>query len=869
MRAPRRAPPEGRTESFDKYRFVARIGTGGMADVYLAVLHGPEGFQRLLVLKRLRPDLSGDAKYRAMLLDEARLAARLHHPNIVQTLEFGEHEGCPYIAMEYLDGQPLHAMLQSQRSVPGLLDPVLSAIVVSEALAGLHHAHELCDYDGTKLAIVHRDVSPQNVFVTYAGEVKLVDFGIARTALREPDTDVGVVKGKLAYMAPEQARGDPLDRRADVFAMGVVLWELCTQERLFASGGPVTTMEKLVAGHVPPPSSRMAAVDGALDAVCARALAPAPADRYQTAAEMRDAIEDWLRHAHGHGSRRDLVAGRMHDRFAADRARIEQRIQAAMSSARKRWSSGAEDPAATPFLLLAATPADASPDDLTRRDLPRPRAAGPSSTPSPLTPGERLAPPGPEDTSAGAGRRRAFLGTAALGLAVAAGVALGVKALPPPAASSAAPTASVAPTRAPAVLLRLRGSNTVGAALAPALVEAFLRSDGATSVQRTPEPSGRGVLLTARAEDDAPARAIAIASEGSATAFEGLADGSCDIGMASRPIKPDEAARLSRKGLGQMRSAASEHVVALDGIAVVVHPNNPVKSLTREDLRRVFAGDTRDWSALGAPAGPITVDARDDASGTFDMFKLLVLGDRALTPAARRFQDSDELSGAVAAERGAIGFIGVAYVRNARAVAVGDEATPPRLPSAFTVTTEEYLLSRRLYFYTPAQPTNPWILRFVGFALSDAGQKVVREAGFVDLGIELESAESCAGRCPRGYAERVRHARRLSVDFRFREGTLELDSRGVRDVDRLVAFLRGHSGGGLMLLGFSDDRGTVAERTAASRARAAVVAKELAERGVRAEVVEGRGAEMPVASNAEEMGRERNRRVEAWVMEGP
>jgi phosphate transport system substrate-binding protein len=856
-------------ESFDKYRLVARIGSGGMADVYLAVLEGPERFHRLVVVKRLRAYLSEDGRYRGMLLSEARLAARLHHPNIVQTFEVGEHQGCPSIAMEYLDGQPLSALVRADRARPGLLDPTFSALVVSEALAGLHHAHELCDYDGRPLSIVHRDVSPQNVFVTYAGEVKIVDFGIAKAASLDPDTDAGVLKGKLAYMAPEQARGEAVDRRADVFAMGVVLWELCTRERLFAAEGPVMTMNKVLAGDCPPPSSVAPGVASALDAICNRALDSDRHSRFQTAGEMRDAIEAWLASASPPGARRDLVARRMEEHFAPERAASARRLQAAMSSARERWAGGGTDSSATSWLEDAPMAAE----ELTRREVPL--HATPPSLPRPLssTPGPvgyaelpRADPP----ILDGPGRRWK-VAAAVIGGGLAAAVAVAARRAPwqepattgEPTASAAVPDAVLA---APEVALRLCGSNTVGGALAPALAEAFFRQEGAPTIARSAGPNGKGVQLSVPLVGAPGRKALTIASEGSATAFEGLAEGTCDVGMSSRPIKPEEAAKLSERGLGELRSAASEHVIALDGIAVVVHPNNPRKTLTRADVKRIFTGEVADWSALGAAAMPITVQARDDASGTFDTFKHLVLGDQALAASAKRFADSGELSDAVAMDRGAIGFIGLAYIGNARPVALSDDGTPPTLPSGFTVTTESYLLSRRLFLYTAARNQKPAVLRFVRFVLSEQGQKVVREAGFVDLAVELDAAAPCGARCTLGYAARTRGARRISVDFRFRGDSLDLDSRAVHDLDRITAFLRDHAGGRLMLLGFSDDSGSSPKDLARSSARANVVAEELATRGVRAALVEGRGAEMPVASNGDESGREKNRRVEAWLV---
>ncbi|APR88418.1 Serine/threonine kinase PKN11 [Minicystis rosea] len=838
-----------------------------MAEVFLAARSGPQSFHRLLVLKRLRADLAGDATFRTMLLSEARLAARLHHPNVVQTHEVGEHEGSPFIAMEYLDGQPVHRLVQHDRREPGLLDPTLSLVIVSEALAGLHYAHELSDYDGTPLAIVHRDISPQNIFVTYEGEVKIVDFGIAKAGSFAPDTEVGVLKGKVNYMAPEQARGETIDRRADIFAMGVVLWEMLTKERLFATGNPVLTLQKVLAGDVPAPSTVAAEVSSELDALCAHALELEPDARFQTAAEMRDAIEGYLQRARLHG-RRDLVKQRMSGRFTEERARIKRLVHEAMVSAGKGPTSGLEGAISVPVLRLDEATRVESSGDITRRETRDPvsvPASSSSATPAPVGASDETqiaVAPGRADD-----RRRWVAGVGTLGVVLAGALLASALRIRdgdrrvPDTNPSARPEAT-----APEVELRLRGSNTIGAALAPELVEAFLRHEGATAASHAPAPSGHGMLITAVEAGRARPRAISVTPDGSATAFECLADGSCDIGMSSRPIKPEEAESLEKKGFVDMRSAASEHVIGLDGIAVVVHQTNSIRSATRDDLRRAFSGAITDWSALGGSARPITVHARDDVSGTFDTFKHLVLGDSALVATAKRFSDSAALSDAVAADASAMGFIGVAYTRNAKPVSISDAGTTALLPSAFTVTTEEYLLSRRLYLYCSGRPKNPAILRFLNFALSEAGQKVVRSTGFIDLGVELESPGPCAGRCTPGYALRVQHAQRLSVNFRFRAGTTQLDSRGVRDVDRLVSFLRQHSDKSLMLIGFSADEGSAAQSLADSRARAKAVEAELGARGVHVGVVEGRGAEMPIASNADPTQRERNRRVETWLV---
>ncbi len=216
-----------------KYRLIAELGHGGMSDVFLAVSKGMGGFHKLLVIKQLRPNLAEDEEFLSMFLDEARLAARLSHRNVVATYEVGEDGGRYYIAMEYLEGQALKRIIHRAKTRFGL-DMHLQ--VVLDVLKGLHHAHDLCDYDATPLGVVHRDVSPHNIFVTYAGDVKVVDFGVAKALDSSTETSAGVMKGKLAYMSPEQARSGDVDRRADIFSVGVLLWEGVTGQRMWGGG---------------------------------------------------------------------------------------------------------------------------------------------------------------------------------------------------------------------------------------------------------------------------------------------------------------------------------------------------------------------------------------------------------------------------------------------------------------------------------------------------------------------------------------------------------------------------------------------------------------------------------------------------------
>ena len=315
-----------------KYQLLAVLGRGGMAEVFLALSRGAMGFDKLAVVKRLRDGMADDETFRAMFLDEARLAARLNHPNVVHTYEVGEHDGVYFIAMEYLEGQSLNKIVREAEKRGTPLEPQVSARIISDALAGLHHAHTLKDFDGRPLNIIHRDVSPQNLIVTYEGTTKLVDFGIAKAALSSNETEVGVVKGKVSYMSPEQARGDVLDARSDVFAMGIVLWEMLTQRRLMTGDSAASTLHRLLTAPVPAASSFRGDVGTSLDSIVERALQKDPDLRFPSALAMREALEAYLA-GQAKQVRSDDIGQRVGGMFADIREAITKQIQAHVEGA--------------------------------------------------------------------------------------------------------------------------------------------------------------------------------------------------------------------------------------------------------------------------------------------------------------------------------------------------------------------------------------------------------------------------------------------------------------------------------------------------------------------------------------------------------
>jgi serine/threonine protein kinase len=285
-----------------RYRLIAEIGHGGMADVYLALAPGPNGFNKAVVVKALRGEAPDDRSV-AMFLDEARIAARLNHPSIVQTHEVGyDGGGRPFLAMEFVEGQSLQSLLR--RAKGGAPLPVLLR-VISDVLAALDYAHALTDFDGTPLDLVHRDVTPHNVIVSYDGFGKLLDFGIAKATVRSAQTQAGMIKGKVAYMSPEQANGGAIDRRSDLFSVGVMLYQALSGRRFWGDEPDMPVLVKLSQGQLPDLRAGLAGAPGPLAAVVLRAVAASPADRYGAAAEFQADLE---RAAGALAPRRDVGA---------------------------------------------------------------------------------------------------------------------------------------------------------------------------------------------------------------------------------------------------------------------------------------------------------------------------------------------------------------------------------------------------------------------------------------------------------------------------------------------------------------------------------------------------------------------------------
>lgn len=274
-----------------RYELLRRLARGGMAELYLARASGLHGFEKLCVVKLVLPHLVDDRRFVQMFLHEARMAATLDHPNIAQVTDIGELEGEPFFVMQYVRGRDLRKIAKALRGAPLPLDVALT--VASQVAAGLHYVHESKGPEGKSLGLVHRDVSPANVMIGFDGDVKLVDFGIAKSVEQSDATRTGVIKGKVSYMSPEQCRGDAIDRRTDIFALGILLCEMTTGRRLFRGDTDFAIMSKIVEGRFPAPHEGRPEYPEALEAIVLRALRNDPEDRYQNTAEMQGDLESF------------------------------------------------------------------------------------------------------------------------------------------------------------------------------------------------------------------------------------------------------------------------------------------------------------------------------------------------------------------------------------------------------------------------------------------------------------------------------------------------------------------------------------------------------------------------------------------------
>lgn len=827
--------PEGvEAELTERYQVRTHLGSGGNGDAYLA---WDTSLRREVVIKRLRTTGSDDT-LRQHIMDEAAKMAATKHPNITAIYDITAMSGAPCIVMEHVQGLTIEARVQ----VGELCPPIEMVELARQCLEALVAAHAV--------GLIHRDLKPSNIMTTGlpsgAFQVKVLDFGMAKfvdPATPSPQTVAidGSILGSIHFISPEQLNRDPVDARSDLYSLGCTLYYALTGVEPF--GGD--TVPEVITAHlthrVRPARELCPALKPSLDGWLMRMIAHEAPQRFASAFHALEALRE--------AARRDGIPVAT-TAIGLDRRSVS--LPAAPPRPPRKlapWLVGAA------LILLGLlggvgayfftkTPSSVVEIAAAEPPLPEPPTVDPLAS-LPVAESTPDATPQMIETPA-----------------------VLVPVSPPPAPEpSPTPVAVVAPPVAPApvpVVLEVAGSNTIGAKLMPALLRAFLEQQGAGGFESRALRSEEQEL-SFQAADGKGRAAVVIRAHGSSTAFQALQDGSSEIGMASRPIKSGEAEKLA--ALGDMTSPVCEHVVGLDGLAVIVNRANGVESLTIQQLADLFSGAVSDWAEVGGQSGPVTIYARDDKSGTYDSFKAMVLGEKALRSDAKRFEDSGELSASVAADPSAIGFIGLPYVRTARALAIGDTGTQPMLPSAFTVGTEDYVLARRLFLYTPAAPRHEWTSAFIDFVQSDAGQKIVEATGFVPQAVAVEPIRTRPG-LPPAYADVIaRTSGRLSLSFRFLSGRAELDAKAVRDLERVVLFLARPENRNrqVYLLGFSDSSGSAPANVKLSQERAGSVARQLAMRGITGAQVLGFGQELPVAANTTKAGQDKNRRVEVWI----
>jgi len=902
----------------NRYQFHSLVGQGGAGEVYAA---WDDHLKRNVAIKRMKTKGIDDSVLANPWSEAIRLAA-IHHSNIVTVYDMGQDDGVPYIVMEHVQGETVEDRVT--RGVFSLEEFGELARQALDGLAAAHHAGLV--HRDIKPSNIMLATQPSGSF-----QVKLLDFGMAKflaaPSAQTMNID-GTITGSVCWISPEQVNREPVDGRCDLYSLGCVFYFALTGQRPFDGANAIEILTAHLSHNVAPLESLRADLPTLLVQWVMAMINLRPEHRYQSATEALNALSGILGYTQ---TLSIPVSPGMHTgRFVTPPVLPPNGATGGMPVHSMELSQPVpvQVPNPHPVFSLQPTAREASPPtrsitlnfqipDLrsalipflvilivvlgavivslsANRPVPLPPApasaiaaaasnegaasvrqptVAPSlshvapiaaATPIPRPPKEIAQGSAPSRTSA---LRPGLLeSTPAPAAAKAPPTAPGSGTIMPAAIQTPAPVLAEVPALPAEVVFRVHGSNTIGAKLLPALMEEFLKNEGATRIVRKDGINSEDLSIEVKLPGKNGPCAVEIGAHGSKTAFDDLLAGKCDLGMASRPIKDEEALAIANANLGDLHKPACEHVLGLDGIAILVHKDNPVPNLTREQISRIFAGAITDWSQVGGPAGPIHLYSRDSKSGTFDTFKALVLDKAVLSGTAKLFEDSTALSDAVAADPVGIGFVGLPFVRDAKPLAVCDAGSFPLIATRFTVGTEDYILSRRLFLYSTAAPKNPWVRKFVDFALSDEGQEVVRKIGFVKQTPDAQGVP-LPPEAPREYVDTIKDAKRLNLNFRFRPGSTQLDSKALRDLERIgnLLALPQYQGKNLLLLGFADNMGNLRINQRLSGERAQIIAHEFATRGIQPATVTGFGSILPVAGNDTAEGRDKNRRVEVWI----
>ncbi len=363
-------------KTLGRFEVGAKIGGGGMATVYLGRDIRADGTEALVALKVIRDELAHDEQFTAMFIDEAKILARLSHPNVIQTLEYGVTGHHRFIAMELLNGRTIADLWDVLLAENGKFDLGMAAWICARVAEGLHSAHELVDETGSPLSVIHRDVNPSNIFLTHAGEVKLIDFGLARARVRVSKSADGIVKGKIPYLAPEQAHGQPIDRRIDIYALGTTLWEMVTMKRLFKRDNDIETLKAIRDAHVPNPRDEDPDFPEALWKIIDRALRRDRDERYATAEEMRTDLDAFARASGPHAHKLATLVERL---FPGGEARQAKWLRDA--AAVRIPAATMAPPAPVPIASSSLLEEDNPPSLRTPPSVPPPEQSPPKSKP--------------------------------------------------------------------------------------------------------------------------------------------------------------------------------------------------------------------------------------------------------------------------------------------------------------------------------------------------------------------------------------------------------------------------------------------------------------------------------------------------------
>ena len=849
-----------------RYQFHTRLAEGGMGEVSTA---WDTQLNRTVAIKRMK---SGSLELAQNTLQEAMRMASIRHPNIITVYDIGMDESTPYIVMEFVTGETF-----SDKVGKGVFTLEEFVDIAHQTFNGLIAAHHS--------GLIHRDLKPSNLMLMPLSsggfQVKILDFGMAKfqSAPIEQTMNIdGTVTGSISWISPEQLNREAVDARTDLYSLGCIFYYVLAGIAPFDGESTWETLsahllQKVTSLEVYRPDLPLQLCQWVMVLINRQ-----PEHRYQSAMEALSALLSIVPSSqpvigmHSSGSSpipvkaapvlsesklKPVTRGPLlndETGFLPKPAPIPNPRGETPEFAEKqnRWLPVFG--VAALFLVLASIGLSLFQILSTRKkEEPIIQASTPVLVPAPqksvVSIEEKPVPsvvPTPVPTEIPAPQPVST----------------------PPVVAEVTPTPTPSPVEVPAeIVFRVHGSNTIGAKLLPALMEDFLKNEGMTQIQRKNGADPETILIEALLPGKSTPQAVEISAHGSKTAFEDLISGKCDIGIASRAIKNEEADACAKIALGDMHSPGCEYVVGLDGIAILVNASNPVNNLTKQQIADLFSGHITDWAQLGGTPGPINLYARDAKSGTFDTFKSLVMGgNQELSSLAKRFEDSNELSDSVAADPNGIGFVGLPFVRNAKALSVSEPGTLPFMATPFTVATEDYLLSRRLYIYTPANPKNQFTRKFIEFALGDQGQDIVKKIGFIKQSPDLQHP-ALPDNAPKEYTNAVKNAERLSLNFRFRPNSTDLDNKSVRDLTRIINLLQQNKyhDRNLLLFGFTDGKGDPNINLKLSKVRAEAVAKELSMRGLAPTVVTGFGPALPVASNETDQGREKNRRVEIWI----